>query len=371
MVCLSKNKILGFICCAFWIIFFVGCESSLEESAPKEKIKKVEVFTVTPETFEETIIASAVASAHLEHRVSTEVSGLLKEKHAEWGDFVRKGDTLFEIDSEVFRLTIKEKTAALTRTQAKLEFIQASTKRKKPLLKANTLSQAAWDKLQFDLASAISEKNQAQVALEQSRRNLRLTVLKSPIDGMILEDYHDAGEVIPVGTVLARIADTAWITFDVGVSDLDLGYLHLGDVVPVTIDAFGDRRFEGKITRISGNASPTQGTFPIEVTLENPDRAILPGVVGRLQLSAEKHEDQIVIPMMSVHREGGSTYVFLVQKQQAIKKLVKLGKVLGERVLIQEGLKSGDALILIAQGRLKSGEQVEVIRPLSVSLKSK
>ncbi len=362
-----KNKIAGFLSYFFALFFFMGCEAPTTKSEVMQKIKKVEVFTVQPETFEETIVASAVASAHLEYRISTEISGLLKEKHVERGDYVTKGTVLFELDPEVFRLTLREKTAALARAKARLAFMRAEAKRKKPLLQAKTLSQAGWDKLQFDLAVAQAERNQAQVALEQSQRELRLTRLKSPIDGMILEDYRDAGEVIPVGTVLARIVDTTWMTFDVGVSDLELASLRLGDAVSVTIDAFENRSFEGRITRISGNASSTQGTFPVEVRVENPEKAILPGVVGRLRLSGKKHDAQIIVPMMAVHQEGGTPFVFLVQNQKAVKRRIKPGKVLGDRVLILQGLNAEDQIVLIAQGRLEPGEPLEVIRTDSAS----
>ncbi|MBN4050043.1 efflux RND transporter periplasmic adaptor subunit [Nitrospira defluvii] len=357
-----RNNILCFIFYGFCATFFVGCEPVPDKPAAREKIKKVEVFIVEAKDFEETIVTSAVAAAHMEYRVSTEVSGLLKVKHAEWGQRVKKGETLFEIDSEEFSLILKEKQAALTRAVAQLDFMRAEHKRKKPLLQSKTLSQAGWEKLQFDLASAISQKNQAQVALHQAQRNVRLTVLKSPIDGMILEDYHDRGEVIPVGTTLARIADTTWISFDVGVSDLELPHLNLGDVVPVTIDALGHHKLKGEITRISGNASPTRGIFPLEVTLKNIERSILPGMVARLRLSGEKHVAQIIIPMMAIHQEADTPFVFLVQDQKAVKRPLKLGKVLGDRVLIQEGLNTGDAVVLIAQGRLKIGEVLEVIQ---------
>ncbi|VAX33349.1 hypothetical protein MNBD_NITROSPIRAE01-1891 [hydrothermal vent metagenome] len=357
-----RNKGLHFVFCVFCTVFFVGCEPGTDKLEVREKIKKVEVFIVKTEDFEETIVASAVAFAHIEHRVSTEVSGLLKIKHARWGDRVKKGETLFEIDSEGFILIVKERKAALARALAQLHFMQAEQKRKKSLLQAKTLSQAGWEKLQFDLAAAISEKNQAQIALSRAQRNLRLTVLKSPIDGMILEDYHDMGEVIPVGTELARIADTTWIRFDVGVSDLELPHLSLGDLVPVTIDALGTRQLKGEITRISGNASPTRGIFPLEVRLENAERSILPGMVARLRLSGEKHKTQVIVPMMAIHQENDIPFVFLVQDQKALRRPVKLGKVLGDRVLIQEGLRTGDAVVLIAQGRLKIGEGLDVIQ---------
>lgn len=344
------------------LVFIAGCAKESQEVVEAQTPQKVEVFTAESESFQSTILSSAPAAAYREHRISTEVDGMLKNKYVTRGDWVKTGDILFEMDAERFELRVKEQTAVLARAESRLRFMQSESRRKAPLFKDKTLSQAGWDQARFDLAAASSEREQALVALEQSKRDLKVTRRLSPFDGVILEEYRDTGEVLPVGSVLALIADPSKITFDVGVSDLDLRDLALGNRVVVTIDAIPDHKFEGKITQISGNASPALGTFPIEVTVENNEKAILPGMVGRLKLYGKTREARIVIPMTAVHQQLGETFVFIVQENQALLKPVKLGKILGDRVLVTQGLRAGDQVVLMTQGRLDDGAKIEVMR---------
>jgi membrane fusion protein, multidrug efflux system len=338
-----------------------GCGKKPEASPGKSPIQ-VEVLEIKPETFRETIVASAVAEAKVEHRVSAEVGGVLKAQHVDRGDQVRKGAVLFEIDPEEFQLRMREKAASLNRAEAYLNFMEQELKRKEPLFKNETLSQAQWDKFQFDLATAHAEKDQARVAFEQAERDLRLTTIRSPLTGSVLGRYHEAGEVIQKGNVLAWIVDASRILFEIGLSDRELSSIHRGDPVDVVVDAIRGQSFQGKVTRISGNANPKTGTFPVEITIQNPGYKILPGMVGRVELSGAVHSDSIIIPLMSVQRQLEGTIVYVVEEDQAMKRPVVLGKVLGDRVVVLNGVQAGDRVVLVGQGRLKSGDTVEVIQ---------
>ena len=338
-----------------------GCEENPEISVRPKVPIRVEILEVESSTFQETLVASGVASASIEHRVSTRVNGMLKARHVERGDKVSKGQVIFEIDPEEFWLRLKDKTANLARVEARLRYTGKELERQGPLFEDGTLSQAQWDRIQFDLETARSERDQAAVALEQAQRDLRLTKVRSPISGLVLERYRESGEVIPKGTVLAWIVDTSKMSLEVGLSDKELAHVHRGDPVLVWIDALGARIFHGEISQISGNADPKIGTFPVEVTLENTDFKILPGMVGRLEIPGEIHRDKIIIPLMAVKQDLEGSFVYLDQDRRVEKRAVKLGKILGPRVLVKKGIEAGDRIILVHQGRLKEGDPVEVI----------
>lgn len=342
--------------------FASGCEEKPNASPPPTTENRVEVFVVTPETVQETIASSAVAAPHREYRVSMQIGGMLAVQHVDRGDTVNEGDVLFKIDSEAFQLRVKERKANLARAAARFTFMSKERKRKASLHKEGTLSETAWDQHQFDLALARAERDQARVALDQAERDLRLTTLRSAISGIVLERYHDPGEVIPEGTVLAWIVDSTEILFEAGVSDVELRHLRLEDAVEITIDAFPSKSFEGHVARISGNANPKTGTFAVEVRVPNRQLEILPGMIGRLKLLGETHRDQIVIPLMSVHQQREGQVVYVVEGNRILRKPVRLGKVLGDRVLIQEGIEAGSKVILMSQRRLEEGNTVEIIK---------
>jgi len=330
--------------------------------SPPATENRVEVLEVRPETIQETIASSAVATPHREYRVSMQISGMLAVQHVDRGDTVKKGEVLFELDSEAFQLRVKEREANLARAAARFTFRRKEQKRKAPLHEEGTLSETAWDQLQFDFALALAERDQARVALDQARRDLRLTTLRSAISGRVLERYHDPGEVLPEGSVLAWIVDSTEIIFEVGISDTELRHLRLKDVVEITIDAFPGRSFKGHVVRISGNANPQTGTFSVEVRVPNRQLEILPGMIGRIKLIGEMHRDRIVIPLMSVHQQGKDQVVYLVKENRVLRKPVRLGKILGDRVVIQEGIEAGSTVILISQRRLTEGNTVTIVK---------
>ncbi len=351
----------GMVIAAGLFALTAGCGKKPEAKAPPKVPIQVEVLEAKPETFRETIVASAVAEAKVEYRVSAEVGGVLKIQHVDQGDNVKKGALLFEIDPEEFQLKVRERAASLDRTEAYLKFMEQELERKEPLYKDKMLSQAQWDKFQLDLSTARAERDQALVAFEQAGRDLRLTMIKSPITGSVLERYREAGEVIQKGAVLAWIVDASHVVFEIGLSDRELINIHHGDRVDVSIDALRNQTFQGKVTRISGNANPKTGTFPIEVTIANSGFQILPGMVGRVELPGKVHSKRTIIPLMAVQQQLEGMIVYVVEKGRAMKRLVVLGKVLGDRVVVIEGIKTGEQIVLVGQGRLESGDPVTVI----------
>lgn len=351
----AKLSVAGFL------VFIASCDGRPEASTPEKTPVRVEVFQSEPETFQETIVASAVAEAKVEYRVSTQVMGMLKVQHMERGDRVEKGVILFEIDPEEFELRVRERRANLHRAQAQLTFMKEEKARKEPLYKNGTLSRSAWDRVLLDVALAESEKEQTHVALERAERDLRLTSIRSPITGRVLERYHETGEVIPSGTVLYWIVDTAQIVFEVGLSDRELSLVKQGESVEVRVDAFPDSLFQGTIAQISGNADPGTGTFPVEVMVSNRDLKILPGMVGRVALPGRIHRDRIIVPLLVVQQRLDGAVVYVVENNRAMTRRVTLGRVLGHRVVVLEGIVAGEHVVQVGQGRLDDGDPVDVV----------
>lgn len=339
-----------------------GCGRNEAASRPEKPPVPVEVFNAHFESFRETVVSSAVARAHEEYRVSSQVDGMLLEQKVGRGDHVKKGQILFRIDPEPFELQVRERSAVLSQAEAHLKFTQQEFSRKEPLFKNKTLSRAQWDRVQYDLSSAEARRDQTRVALELVERDLRLSTVRSPVDGQILERYHETGEVLPRGTSLARIVDSSRIILEVGLSDRELIHIQKGNKIPVRIDAFPQQNFSGEVTRISPNASPSTGTFPIEVTVPNPQWLILPGMVARLDLPGERYSDRIFVPLMAVRQQLGGAVVFVVEDNRAVERSVTLGRVMGDRVLVVEGIHAADQVVLLGQGRIESGDRVKVIR---------
>jgi membrane fusion protein, multidrug efflux system len=347
----------------FGIVLSFGCGIQSEEKnpVPDRPAVRVEVLRVESSTVRETMVASAVAEAKVDYRVSAEVEGVLVHQNVDRGDRVEKGQILFEIEKDEFRLRQRDRAARFAQAEARLKFMEQELRRKEPLYQNDTLSQAHWDQLQFDLKAAQAERDQAHVALEQADRDWRLATVRSPITGIVLDRFRKSGEVVPKGTVLAWIADPSKVVFETGLSDRELGFVRVGDAVEVRIDAVPGQVFSGRISSIPGNTDPRTGTFPVEVAVDNSNGTILPGMVGRFELPGQLHRNRIIIPLMAVEQRLGGTVVYLIKEGMAVKRSVSLGRVLGELVVVEDGLASGELLVVVSQGRVRDGAPVTIV----------
>ena len=214
----------------------------------------------------------------------------------------------------------------------------------------------------LDLATAHAELDFAVATLKEAERDLRLSRIRSPIDGILIQRYLKDGEMVREGTALAVTADISEIIFAAGLSDRELQHVARGDKVDVVIDAFPEKVFDGVVTRISGSSDSERGTFPIEVTVQNRDLRILPGMVGRVKLPGKVYSDKFIVPLTSIQYQEGGAIVYVVENGKAVKRPVTLGKVLGGRVIVDGNLRPGDLMVVVGQGSLAPGIQVKIAK---------
>ncbi len=344
-------------------VLLANCDTRRTEfHGNQETTVKVEVKVLSPESFQETILSYSIATPKVEHVITAQVGGMLVNHHADRGDRVSKGMILFEMDREKFGLHLREQKALLEKSKARAIFMEKEMKRQEPLYKSGAISQETWDRLLLDLATAHAELDFAVATLKEAERDLRLSRIRSPIDGILIQRYLKDGEMVREGTALAVTADISEIIFAAGLSDRELQHVARGDKVDVVIDAFPEKVFDGVVTRISGSSDSERGTFPIEVTVQNRDLRILPGMVGRVKLPGKVYSDKFIVPLTSIQYQEGGAIVYVVENGKAVKRPVTLGKVLGGRVIVDGNLRPGDLMVVVGQGSLAPGIQVKIAK---------
>lgn len=252
-----------------------------------------------------------------ETNVSPKVQGRIIKLYKDEGDSIRTGELLCEIDSE--QLTARYKAAVETaasaysliaQAQANLMKARASYERAKndyerysSLLKEELVSKSDFDrvKMQYDsaraeldaqikaIAQAEANYRAAQQRLKEAQADLNETKIYSPADGVILSRPVEVGEVVNPGTVLYVIVDLNKLYVKVYVPEPDIGKLKLGLPARVYIDAYPERFFNGKITKIYKQAEFTPKNvetkqervklvFGVEVSVDNPEGLLKPGM---------------------------------------------------------------------------------------------
>ena len=283
------------------------------------------------------LISAVTASGKIEAKTSVDISaditGRIIRIAVKEGDTVRKGQFLLQIDPAQYQAAVDRAQGVVSSTQATLLQTKANRDqaertwnraRQLAELGPNLITQESVEQAQtsFRVAQANVQSMQAQLeqsraSLQEARDNLAKTRLTSPISGRVVRLAVEEGEVAVPGTfsretgLLMTIADLSVILAKVQVDETDVVRLSPNDSVEVTIDAYPDTTFLGRVTQISHSArlTPTQTAsgsndravdFDVEVTLEMPPQDIRPDLSCTARIVTDTRTNALSIPIIAL-----------------------------------------------------------------------
>jgi HlyD family secretion protein len=380
------------------------------------KATEVRLETVARRELVAAVTASGRIEADAQVDISADITGRIVQIGVKEGDLVTRGQFLIQIDPAQYESSVKRLEGLLASSQASL--VQARTNRdqaKRQLdrwmeirkVNAALVSQEQVEQAQqqYDVAvanfnSASAGVDQARGSLSEARDQLAKTRLVSPIAGRVVRLPVEVGEVAVPGTFsretgrLMTIADLSKILAKVKVDETDVVRVTLGDSVEVTIDAFPDTTFAGRVTRISNAATVTGGTasggqtdravdFDVEITLDAPPPGIRPDLSATARIVTDTREQALAIPIIALtvrqHEDlpnelkpagaAGATDkdregVFLVAGGLATFTPVKVGIAGDEFFEVLEGLRAGDSIVAGPYQAVRDMKDSTRVKPL-------
>jgi len=314
------------------------------------------------------------------------------------GDFVRKGQFLLQIDPTIYQANLQRAQANLASAQAGLVQAQANREqaqrglgRTKDLREQNpnlvSPEQLEQAQTAFNVAEAIANSSthqvdQARAGVQEARDQLSKTTIVAPMAGRITRLAVEEGEVAVPGTfsretgLLLTVSDLSVIQVKVNVDETDVVRIHLADSVEVSIDAFPDTTFTGRVTKISDSAILTAASsavsandravdYEVEITLDHPPTDIRPDLsaTARVVTDTRKHALSIPIIALTVRentpvstenrrvdttatgRKKETEGVFVVQNGRAVFRPVKVGIAGDEYFEVLDGLHTGETIV--------------------------
>jgi len=197
----------------------------------------------------------------------------------------------------------------------------------------------------------------ARAAHNIAKWNLDQQTLKSPIDGVVLDRPVSLGTRVAVNDQIMRVADVrpANLVVRAAVDEEDVIKVRSAQTVKMTLYAFDDTVFTGKVTMIYDQADPQRRTFEVDVALDKPDDRLSPGMTGELAFVMSAKEKALVVPSQAV--QGGAIYT--VSGRDVVARAdAGIGLKGIERVEIVSGLKPGDRVIITPIGSIQPGRHV-------------
>jgi HlyD family secretion protein len=351
--------------------------------------------------------------AEVSVQVFSKVAGVLEELAVETGDYVHAGQLLGRIEWRELAARVDQAAALVKRYRAQYaqleagarpeELAQASDRvrkasaalehAKRTLDRTQELVDRAFvppqelDNAQSAYQTALAEYNIAQdnltlvrkgaraedrqaarAQLQEAEAMLRLaqvqlgyTTLTAPITGVIAERFADRGAFVTLtAPVLALIAMDR-IKILGRVSERDLGALRVGQHAEVRVDAYPQELFRGEVRRINPTVDRTTRTVEIEISLDNPEHRLKPGMFAHVSLIVQTYRNVLLVPKVAVIRDGAGAKVFIRNERVAHARPVKTGFATDDWVIVLDRVQAGEEVVVAGQEHLTDGAPVIVV----------
>jgi RND family efflux transporter MFP subunit len=298
--------------------------------------------------------AVGVLAPRDELRLSFKVGGVIETLAVEAGDRVQAGQIL----------------AVLKRAEVDAAVAQASEgveKARRDLERARQLraDEVATQEQVEDLTTAY---NVARSSLQAAQFNARFARIEAPTDGVVLQRLARASELVQGGQPVLVLGSTTsgWIV-RVGLADRDAVRVNLGDAASVSFDAFPDRQFDGRVTRIGSSADPYTGTFDVEIDVAPGGARFARGLVAKVAIALQGAADgpaQTLMPVTALVEASGraaTIYVLDATAGVARRRQVTVGPIVGDRIVVVAGLDAGEQVVTDGAAWLTDGRAVRVV----------
>jgi RND family efflux transporter MFP subunit len=315
---------------------------------------------------------AAVNSADLVARVN----GFIESINYEDGAPVKKGDLLFTIELEPYRVKLEQAKASEESAQSTFIQQQAAYERSAELLKQKVTTQALYDQ-------ALANRDAAQSTLDNARANTRLAQInydyaqvRVPFDGVVTARKVSVGTYVGgsgTPTVLATIVqlDPIWVNFNINEQDVIRARAALAregitreDVMTIRVEVAlqdeTDYRHVGHIDYVAPTLNPQTGTLAVRGNFPNPKQVLLPGYFVRVRVPRPKDDIALLVPDVALGSDQGGRYVLVLNDDNVVEqRKVEIGPLVGSMRVIDKGLTENDRVVVAGILRAIPGQKVD------------
>lgn len=311
----------------------------------------VSVARVVASSWQPTLAAVGSVQAVQGVAVNNEVVGQVKEILFESGATVTAGQVLLRLDDEVDRADLEGLIAAEHLAAIKLG-------RNSKLLKDRAVAQGDVDEITAQLDQARSQIKSKQATIDKK-------TIRAPFSGQLGIRQVDLGQYLAEGSTIVTLQALDPVFVDYRLPERHLSQLAVGQTIQVQVAAYPGRTFEGRIQALSPQIDQGTRSIAIRARLDNPDRALRPGMFAQVTTLLPEQERVLGIPREAVTFNTYGDSVFLIQdnagKTLVQRRQIRTGAVRGDQVAVLDGLAEGDRVVAAGQVKLSNGQEVQIV----------
>jgi membrane fusion protein (multidrug efflux system) len=287
--------------------------------------------------------------------------GTVKAIYVSEGQNVRAGQLIGMLDSTTTSNSLALAKAATNQARAAYDQAEDAYKRMQRLHESKVITEIQWVEVQTKYNQAKQLLVQAQSTENIARKGLRDTRLSAPFSGYISKKIVDAGQNVTPGMPVVKLVDINKVKVSISVPEDDLASISEGQRVRFSVNSLGDKTFTGIISEIGVSADLISRQYDVKALVDNPDHALLPGMVCDVFMESSSNDSSLCLPANVIQIDiDNKPFVWTVRDGKALKTYVKIGENVGENITIEDGLQSGDEVIVEGQHKVSNGTKIMV-----------
>ena len=284
-----------------------------------------------------TVAATGNLSAVTTVQVVTQVSGTIQKLYVDYNSRVKKGQAIAEIDPSLFNASIEQSQgnflsaeANLQKAKVTLADAERTANRNKKLLADGIISQSdydvaetAWQSARSSVKAAEGSLTQTRGSLMQSKTNLHYSIIRSPVDGVVISRSVDVGQTVAASfqtpTLFTIAQDLTKMQIEVSVDEADISRIQLDQKASFTVDSYPEQSFRGKVVQIRNAPIINQNvvTYITVVNVDNTDLKLKPGMTANVSIEVARKEDVLKLPPAALRFKPKSKGEEPKEKRQA------------------------------------------------------
>jgi membrane fusion protein (multidrug efflux system) len=366
-------KFIKIVCGATALMLFAtSCgnkQNSTEQQAPRKY--PTSVISRQDVTLESVYPVTVKGKEDIEIR--PRIDGFIDAIYIDEGSVVKKGQTLFKINSPSAEQSLTSARAAVKSAQAQVNIAKVDVNRIRPLAEKEIVSIVQLETAESTYQSALATLAQAEATLKNAEATRGWTNVTSPVDGLIGEITYRQGSLVNSNNVLTTVANTSNVFAYFSLNEKELSTFmdnlegntqieKIRNAPEITLTLADGTVYEhpGKIETITGSINTTTGTASFRAEFPNKEGKLRSGISGKI--SIPRHlENAIVVPQKATYAQQNKTLIFLVQSDSVVQKVISvLPTPDSKSYVVTDGLQDGDRIVSDGIVTLNHGKKISV-----------
>ncbi len=359
MKCVIKNSI--FISIIITALSFVACSQNVavesQEPETRSMVNTVKTEEVQIRDFNPVYETTGSLMAHIQTQLKVQVGGEIEMLPAEIGSNVKKGDVLVQIRRVHYELALKQAEANLQQARVVLKDREREKARMTNLFGEGFATEQMRDQSVTGYEQALAAFQQAQAVRDTASQAVKDTTIVAPYDGVVTGRYVDLGGYVGQGGEVLDMMDLSVLNAEIEIPERYAGQIASGIPVIVKISSRNEER-SGEIRAVNPRIESASRTFLVKVEVPNPDLSLQSGLFCTVTIPLPEQKNQIAISRYAVIRDEGRSKVWVVENGKAYQRVITEGPALDGYVMITDGLKRTDRVVVDGMGGLSEGADV-------------